>query len=224
MPSSRRQSRQYQRSDLGIAPYAKPHPPSWAGRRGRCEICVRFAGTLSGRCVATCPPCGGKAMTPHQSPALRESAADSFSSRRSRLHLIRHAADRYKPHDTEGRGGTSGTPSPTKEGHRVGRDALIPPPIETVSAERSEDRSLREAMPSIMGGTSRALRDLCPLRGDLIRPLCGHLSAMRREGDDTSSVTRLAGDRRLTASPQGEAEGSSSVMRRGHLPPAGGRR
>ena len=107
MPSSRRQSRQYQRSDLGIAPYAKPHPPSWAGRRGRCEICVRFAGTLSGRCVATCPPCGGKAMTPHQSPALRESAADSFSSRRSRLHLIRHAADRYKPHDTEGRGGTS---------------------------------------------------------------------------------------------------------------------
>ena len=83
-------------------------------------------------------------MTPHQSPALRESAADSFSSRRSRLH-------------------------------------------------------------------SSVMRR-------------GHLSAMRREGDDTSSVTRLAGDRRLTASPQGEAEGSSSVMRRGHLPPAGGRR
>ena len=52
-------------------------------------------------------------MTPHQSPALRESAADSFSSRRSRLH-------------------------------------------------------------------SSVMRR-------------GHLSAMRREGDDTSSVTRLAG-------------------------------
>ena len=41
-------------------------------RRGRCEICVRFAGTSSGRCASTCPPCGGKAMTPHQSPASRE--------------------------------------------------------------------------------------------------------------------------------------------------------
>ena len=62
-----------------------------------------------------------------------------------------------------------------REGHSVGRDALIPPPLETVSAERSGDRSLREATPSVMGGTSRALRDLCPLRGDLIRPLRGHL-------------------------------------------------
>ena len=97
------------------------------------------------------------------------------------------------PRSEEGRGGTSRTPSPTKDGHRVGRDARIPPPLETVSAERSGDRSLREATPSVMGGTSRALRDLCPLRGDLIRPLCGHLSALRREGDDTSSVTRLAG-------------------------------
>ena len=34
--------------------------------------------------------------------------------------------------------------------------------------------------------------------------------------DDTSSVTRLAGDRRLTASPQGEAEGSTSGASR-HL-------
>jgi hypothetical protein len=59
------------------------------------------------------------------------------------------------PRSEEGRGGTSRTPSPTKEGQSVGRDALIPPPIETVSAERSGDRSLREAMPSVMGGTSR---------------------------------------------------------------------
>ena len=162
-------------------------------------------------------------MTPHQSPALRGTAADSFSSRRSRRQLIRHAADRYTPHDTEGRGGTSRTPSPTKEGHRVGRDVLIQPPIEPVSAERSGDRSLREATPSVMGGTLRALRDLCPLRGDLIRPLCGHLSSLRREGDDTSSVTRLAGDRRLTASPQGEAEGSSSGRCAATYPPCGGK-
>ena len=85
------------------------------------------------------------------------------------------------PRSEEGRGGTSRTPSPTKDGHRVGRDALIPPPLETVSAERSGDRSLREATPSVMGGTSRALRDLCPLRGDLIRLLRGHLSALRVE-------------------------------------------
>ena len=86
-------------------------------------------GNSSGRCVATFP-LRGEAVTPHLSPALRETAADSFSSRRSRRQLI--------------------------------------------------------------------------------RPLRSHLSALRREGDDTSSVMRRTVTRRMPPSPQGEGRGGTS--------------